>query len=459
MILYTSEVDTEEKLTTDLLKKITSNIARRYGELNTDFWNHPNNKIDISDKYQLNYIHMEKDGILAIAQFYYNHDYHINMLEETVLDEQKHKIGFTVYAESVSNMNRYMMTCNIPLTLKELQANEIQLSDKGIPVSLLPEPMDGKGLLLLDRLRAGEFKTNLPVIFISKLRKTNQFLADPLLLSSRLNGAAHVLIESHCKEEEDKMFLARNGFINISYRDDFVFINTNKIHDPETMIMKRVLLHNLKNRDSDYTWDSVDKRFTISKMMSLQQENKESRELVESTDNELRSQEQEIQNMKMKIEKLYQENQRLENENEKLRERMKFSDTTLLEYGTEKEKYTDEVKLLILDTLQTAMEQSKPGIRRYDVLKDILEANAYNNDLGEMKDEIRNKLIKSSNIREFIGVLNGLDGIEFDADARSSTHPKIRFANDDRYLACSPGTPSDHRSIKNLTAKVLSIFF
>lgn len=120
--------------------------------------------------------------------------------------------------------------------------------------------------------------------------------------------------------------------------------------------------------------------------------------------------------------------------------------------GDEEEFYAEEIKEMILDALEEALKAATPKTRRYDVLRDILEKNAYK----RIRDE-REKTIK--NMFKDYKTLSGIMrqelkdiGFEITDDGK---HYRLTYYGDDRYKTTIAKTGSDWREGKNIAATIL----
>ena len=107
---------------------------------------------------------------------------------------------------------------------------------------------------------------------------------------------------------------------------------------------------------------------------------------------------------------------------------------------------------MILDALEEALKAATPKTRRYDVLRDILEKNAYK----RIRDE-REKTIK--NMFKDYKILSGIMrqelkdiGFEITDDGK---HYRLTYYGDDRYKTTIAKTGSDWREGKNIAATIL----
>lgn len=132
------------------------------------------------------------------------------------------------------------------------------------------------------------------------------------------------------------------------------------------------------------------------------------------------------------------------------------NEISLLSSGKEKEKYDGEARSLVLSALYHEIRNCDKDTRRYDVLTDIIEKNADEDDLR------RDRLKEIKNLTKGYRAASELKqdlikcGFQYTEDGR---HPKIQYPDDDRYIITIASTSSDRRAGDNLYALFKKKFF
>lgn len=163
--------------------------------------------------------------------------------------------------------------------------------------------------------------------------------------------------------------------------------------------------------------------------------------------------EEDMLKLQEQVEQLSRVNDALTSENYGLRSKINTVDRVpVIFLGDEEEFYAEEIKEMILDALEEALKAATPKTRRYDVLRDILEKNAYK----RIRDE-REKTIK--NMFKDYKTLSGIMrqelkdiGFEITDDGK---HYRLTYYGDDRYKTTIAKTGSDWREGKNIAATIL----
>ena len=140
-------------------------------------------------------------------------------------------------------------------------------------------------------------------------------------------------------------------------------------------------------------------------------------------------------------------------ENYGLRSKINYDDRVpVVFFGDEEEFYSGEIKEMILDALEESLKAATPKTRRYDVLNDILENNAYEK-IHEERETIIKNLFK--NYKTLSGIMRQeLKDIGFEI-TDDGKHYRLTYYGDDRYKTTIAKTGSDWREGKNIAATIL----
>lgn len=115
------------------------------------------------------------------------------------------------------------------------------------------------------------------------------------------------------------------------------------------------------------------------------------------------------------------------------------TDVPILYVGNEDDFYPGEIKDFVLSAVKNEITRTEIKTRRYDVLKDVLEANGYKAE-GERRAKEVKRLLNGYNgmtpkLRKELEKI----GYVFD----KSDHQKIKYYGDDRYTVIYASTPGD----------------
>ena len=163
--------------------------------------------------------------------------------------------------------------------------------------------------------------------------------------------------------------------------------------------------------------------------------------------------EEDMLKLQEQVEQLSRANDALTSENYGLRSKINYDDRVpVVFFGDEEEFYSGEIKEMILDALEESLKAATPKTRRYDVLNDILENNAYEK-IHEERETIIKNLFK--NYKTLSGIMRQeLKDIGFEI-TDDGKHYRLTYYGDDRYKTTIAKTGSDWREGKNIAATIL----
>lgn len=124
----------------------------------------------------------------------------------------------------------------------------------------------------------------------------------------------------------------------------------------------------------------------------------------------------------------------------------------VLYFGSEEGLFTDEVKDIILSSLEEVLKRTPEKTRRWDVLNDIISSNDFKH-INEEKQKIVKRLFRGY---EYVSVMmrQELASIGFELKEEGK-HYKILYYGDERYWTAISKTPSDGRSGKNIAQTII----
>ena len=363
-------------------------------------------------------------------------------------------------------------------------------------LEVLKKPIfiDNSNIQILADIINGETIYRLPIVYISK----TYYDENPVnvsLLASKLKGAAHVLVQdSNCTNNRLKTLCNENneyyGAIGIYFPRQamghrrYLYRRVTGIDNRllEKVVQVVIQYSNSQMIETLYTWQGVnallrdrlfcqkeeraqveeERRTALYELLQLKgnldktqkkMQQKAIEEAKAEADKILDSFEEDMLKLQEQVEQLSRANDALTSENYGLRSKINYDDRVpVVFFGDEEEFYSGEIKEMILDALEESLKAATPKTRRYDVLNDILENNAY-----EKIHEERETIIK--NLFKNYKTLSGITrqelkdiGFEITDDGK---HYRLTYYGDDRYKTTIAKTGSDWREGKNIAATIL----
>ena len=337
--------------------------------------------------------------------------------------------------------------------------------DKDLPIQYHPLMVNTHNQNILTDLIAGKSQYKLPVVYVTKTFLEKDYPFNIKTLASRLKGAAHVLAQDFNDPDliiEDEYETENDGAVGIYFPNKTMghrkypyrsYTGSSKIF-MEKIIHAVIQYHCTITVDRLYTWQGVNNALLIDRLssqrkgheeslkelLSLEQANKETEELLTSVDIELQDYQEEIRKLTRENEKLQQENFGLKM---KLDENLK---RPCIYFGDETDFYHGEIKDFVLSSLKDALKNVEDKSRRADVLNDILEHNDY----------LALSSKKAEQLKTILKTYDGLNaktrqelmdlGFEITEEGK---HYKLTYYGDGRYTTVYAKTPSDNRAGKN----------
>lgn len=364
-------------------------------------------------------------------------------------------------------------------------------ADNGLDVRRTPLIIDEDHLDIIVDIMKGKTRHHLPVVFVSKT-SDNEDPIDVKRLAGRLKGAAHVLVQGDygtaAALQEYSETERLGGGIDIYFPNPVVghkryVYRRNPGYDVELTekIIESVIQYgNAKRVSPLYTWGGVtgaiyreqylqsqeayaaaekDRHDALYKLLALQdryeedvsEAKEEADKLLEIFDGDMKKLQEDNERLRCQIERLEYENMGL---------RSKLDSQTrapVLFMGDEDDFYAGEIKDLLLKTLDAGLKGSlAAGTRRYDVVKDIIEANDYQRISDAKAAEVRQLLNNYGGMTP--RVKRGLEALGFQIE-HDGGHYKTIYYGDDRYVVVQAATPSDGRAGKNNASAIIKKVF
>lgn len=371
--------------------------------------------------------------------------------------------------------------------------------DGELPILKMPTMISESNIEILSDIINGNKQHDLPIVYISKTFDNKDPL-DAGLLSSKLKGVAHVLVQESNSTNEKLRKLCNNkneynGAIGIYYTNQAIghkrYLYRTSIGS-DTYLFGKVIRTIIQNSnmqllDTLYTWQGVNNALLRDKLLCQKEERAEAEkerrkafyELLElkanldktkediyqkatidakaEADKILDGFEADMQKYQDEIARLSHELEKLEFENSGLRTKLNSNaEIPLLFMGNEDEFYQGEIKDFVLSAVQKELDRTEVRTRRYDVLLDVIKSNDYDR-VNEQKAETIKKLLKN-----YSGmtpkIKRELEKIGFVFDP--SDHQKVKYYGDDRYTVIYASTPSDrgHGGKNNAAITVKKVF-
>lgn len=314
----------------------------------------------------------------------------------------------------------------------------------------------------------------LPVIEVHKAADGSYPLSTEWL-ASRVKGAAHVVVRTNFRKTEADHQTGRReepfGAVYIYYPVEgisprkFIYRSEsgNRKKRLENVIGQVIRYWNLQRMDMLYTWHGVNNAIlndSLNRQIIRCQEAEDERENAESAkDHALREIDQvyetfdeDLKRMQRKLEELTAANEALTFENSSLRAKVHGSDAMPLLYqGAEEELYPDEMKDIVLETLNESLKNTERLTRRADVLEDVIAHNEYEH-LAEKKKQKIKTIFKGYKSMTSVLRQELLDmGFTITEEGK---HYKLTYKNDPRYMITIAKTPSDTRAGSNNAARI-----
>lgn len=384
-------------------------------------------------------------------------------------------------------MNDFIFTSPYLITLL---IDRGYLEDDGdLPIARVPHVINEDNITCLTDIINGKNKHRLPVVYVSKTYD-NIDPVDVLLLSKRLKGVAHVLVQESTETNQiiKNMCDARNeynGAIGIYYPNQALKhpqIRYRSAVGYNSFLLEKVIrlviqYCNSQLIDTLYTWQGVNNALLRDSLQAQIEERhaaeiakkkaEEEKELILDTIDEterairakayeeaqteantlIASVDDDMQRFQKQIEGLTKANELLQYENQGLKAKLDSSDSLpLLMMGDEDDFYQGEIKDIVLSALENAISNTPKSSRRAAVLNDIIRRNGFQH-LGDKKKQKIKDLLKG-----YDGMNNSLkqELIAFGFDIKEDgKHYKLTYFGDERYITILAKTPSDHRAGKN----------
>lgn len=361
-------------------------------------------------------------------------------------------------------------------------------ADGPLPVTKTPIYINDDNIEILAAIINGEEKLRYPVVYVSK-SFNNEDPIDVKMLAYNLKGIAHVLVQEDkstsirlknlCDGKNEYKGMAGIYYPKEAFKNQRFKYKRENGFDPVMMknIVREVLNYcNSRMIDPLFTWQGINNAL-LNDSVNLQSKERERAEqaknILEQTCNELngilengnkdRDEEirakvdeavnelmeaynEDLERFRAKVKQLTEANDILNKENASLKARLDSQGhKPLINYGEEHDFYADEIKDIILSSLDESSKNVRSNTRRYDILKDIINSNDYSRITEHRASEIARllKTYKGMNPK----LKQQLEDYGFYI-TEGGKHYKVSYYNDTRYNQTLSKTPSDWRTGK-----------
>ena len=374
------------------------------------------------------------------------------------------------------------------------------LKDDGdLPVTREPVYITDKNYSTIADIINETVKYRMPIVYVSKtFNETDP--VDVGRLAGRLKGAAHVLVQENTATNDIIRRMCANnneynGAIGIYYPNPSMphrryLYRTNEGYD--AYLMERVVRDVIQYSNSQmieplFTWQGVNNALLMDRLIAQRKERleaeaakkkaeEETYSLINSLDEEEKRIKQralaeaqaeadkildgfdnDLQYLQKQVEDLTKVNEALQYENQGLKAKLdNVNAIPVLYMGDEFEFYQGEIKDLVLLVLSEAAANIDSRTRKSDVIKDIIQSNNYQKITEQHINEVKN-LLKGYD--RMTGPLRqALENLGF-VISEDGKHYKLTYYGDNRYQIIFSKTPSDHRTGKNSSQKLIKMVY
>lgn len=371
--------------------------------------------------------------------------------------------------------------------------------DDDLAVLRTPDIITKERIPQVAKIINGEKRYRLPIVYVSRTY-ANEDPVNVELLSSRLKGAAHVLVQEDRETNYELKHLCDKkneyyGAIGIYYPNPAIsnkrYLYRSAVGYDEFLMQRVVQLviqyANVQTIDNDYTWQGVTNGILRDHLQAQREQRlaaEEARKKEEAklrlltynmkaeemrykeealekakaaADQILEGFEEDMQKMQSQIDNLTKANEALQYENQGLRAKLAATNSIpLLFMGDEFEFFQEEIKDIVLSVLDDAEKTIHPHSRRFDIVSNVVENNNYKKITAKKAEELK-RLLKDYN--GLPGPLwKQLENMGFQI-TMDGKHYKLTYYGDERYVFTLAKTPSDYRGGKNATQSIINGVF
>lgn len=333
--------------------------------------------------------------------------------------------------------------------------------DGSIPVADKPFFLEEGEIEIAARLISGQADNLLPIIYISA-NYDGTYIIDPLLLAKTVSGMAHVFVEPSRAFSVKLMGISasRNpygGTIGVYWpesnaRKSYYLDEkhgTGDIIQADIFNDIRIALSNRRQR-TDCNWLHLKEIIARCKYEKLKAAGStELNEYVEMFNSDMEAKDARLTEAEQEISRITAELRKYNSTNHS-------SFDGLIAAGEEQDLYRGEIRDIVIQSLQDALNNSHSDSRRQHVIRDLLLRNKVVGQAVAFEEKI--KSIFKAGIDMDSKTRNALAGLGFDI-SEDGKHFKAIFQGDGRYTFAISKTSSDSRAGKNLTSDINNKLF
>ena len=343
--------------------------------------------------------------------------------------------------------------------------------DNNLPVLRTPVYVTDDDLEKYRKVLTGSKTYKLPVVYVSKTSENENPLSVEWL-SSRLKGAAHVLVEASAGQcmgirkllgKAEEQFGAVRVFYpseTVSRKKYYFRSASGNANDRLEKVIRNVIQYGISQRvERLLTWQGVSAELLnvqLEKQIVIRMNAENARRKAEDeVDKVYETFDEEFRDLQNRVAELTKANEALQYENQGLRAKYATSDASpILYFGDEEEFYHGEIRDMVLGTLDDALVATEKATRKADVLADILENNTYYHLSEERKKRIKDLFKGYKNLTG--AMRQELQSLGFEI-TEAGKHYKVTYGGDQRYMVTVGKTPSDNRSGSNSAALISKV--
>lgn len=333
--------------------------------------------------------------------------------------------------------------------------------DGEIPVTDKPFRLSENEAQIASALIKGLANNTLPIIYVSA-GFDGQPLIDPDILAQYVSGMAHVVVEPNRDFSYQLKTLTNShnvfgGTVGVYWPDSnerTPYFIDDEMPSPRAIQLKiakdiRLALANRRLR-SNCTWAHLKESISRKRYELLKSEGStELQEYIDAFDTESAAKDATLRDID-------QENSRLRTEIQRLTAIRNAPESALIKLGNEQDFYPNEIRDIVISSLQNALNSARKNSRRQHILLDLLNANKISDNISKMQEDIK-ALFKT--YREMdSSTRSGLLKLGFEI-SEEGKHHKIVFRHDGRYTFTISKTSSDHRAGKNIASDISNLLF
>lgn len=364
----------------------------------------------------------------------------------------------------------------LPWILRKLFEDGYGGDDNGIPVSDKPYYIDENNIEIGRRCIASSEQLEMPIVYVSKNFKSNDYQLQVEQLAVDLVGIAHVIVEKDASVSPKMRELTDgknpyDGAIGIYYQTgEYVRFKKDEENNPNQFRYK--IAKNVYNRMAMLNipgYQSVSGIRTSILLSRIQNDNKLGKAdvKIQELKIKLEQQKQEKEDAKRELSEYIETFGRAEDQIHALRSKVQYYESVFsqdpvlpanmsIQY-TEKDFYPNEVRDVLLEILkktEKTIGTDEQKRRSYHVLKDILENNDVTDYRNQVINRISNILEKNKSIDRICAEL-----LKEGFTVRGRDHKKVYYQNDGRYMVTIACTPSDGLTSKNTSHDAIDLIF